>query len=344
MRALEGAAGRSVIIDPAFIGDNVFDGVLARALKVRDPDAHVGLVVRHPLDAVARYMPHVDAIHVYDKRGRDAGWRGLSRMASELRSARYDRAYVVHPSVRSVWLAHRAGIAERRGFARGWIARWSLTHRTGYPHHETFTQERLRLLDAARTWPSSLTSLRGVLQARASAAPAGVRLGLVVGSEVATKRWPVERAAELIAKNQRSGWVWVLIGSPRERPLSEALLARLGGADGVDDRVGEGLDALVPRIAGLDLVVGGDTGPVFIARALGVPTVGLFGPTPEARHQVGPHDRVITASVPCRPCSPHGPRRCPKRHHRCLRGLEGEQVLRVTRALLRITMRGVGNG
>ena len=344
MRTFEGATGRSVIVNPAFLGDSVFDGVLARAIKVRNPDAHVGLVVRDPLDAVARYMPHVDAIHVFDKRGRDSGWRGLARMAAELRAARYDRAYIVHPSPRSAWLAHYAGISERRGFARGWVARWSLTHPTAYAPDDTFTQERLRLLDAGKRWPPSLTSLRGVLRAEAAPAAGGVRIGLAVGSEVATKRWPIEYAADLIAHNQRTGWVWVLLGSPRERALSEALLARLGGAGWVDDRVGEDLNALVPRIAGLDLLVAGDTGPLFIARALGVPTVGLFGPTPETRHQSGPRDRVLTVALACRPCSPRGPRRCPERHHRCLRGIEGEQVVRATRALLRTTARGTGGG
>ena len=336
MRTHEGASGRSVIINPAFLGDSVFDGVLARAIKVRNPGAYVGLVVRHPYEAIARYMPHVDAIHVFDKRGRDVGWRGLSRVATELRDARYDRAYVVHPSVRSALLAYRSGIGERRGFSQGWMARRSLTHPTQRQPEDTFTQDRLRLLDANKMWPASLTSLRGVLRVQEASLVrmGGVRLGLAVGSEVATKQWPIEHAAELVARNQHPEVTWVLLGSPAERSLCQALLSRLRGTERVEDRVGEDLSTLVPCVAGLDLLVAGDTGPLFVARALGVPTIGLFGPTPEFRHQAGPHDYVLTVPLPCRPCSPHGPRRCPERHHRCLRDVTVEEVSEATYALL----------
>lgn len=342
MRSLDGASGRSVIINPAFLGDCVFDGVLARAIKVRNPNAYVGLVVRPPYDGVARFMPHVDAIHVFDKRGARRGLRGLSAMAAELFDGRYDRAYVIHPSVRSARLAQRAKIPERRGFARGWMTGWHLTHRVIPRAEDTFTQERLRLLDEGKTWPQSLTSLRGVLRARKGSDGARVRAGLVIGSEVATKRWPIEHAAKLIDENQHPGWTWVLIGSSKERHLAERLLDHLGGA-AVEDRVGEGIGELVPCIAGLDVVVGGDTGPLFIARGLGVPTVGLFGPTPELRHQSSSADHVMTVELACRPCSDHGPRRCPERHHRCLTGLEADRVSKSTRELV-LMQRAEGSG
>ena len=332
-----GAAGRSVIIDPAFLGDSIFDGVLARAIKIRAPGAYVGLVVRHPYQAVARHMPHLDAIHVYDKRGEDAGLFGLSRMAKKLRAARYDRAYVVHPSPRSAWLARWAGITERRGFWGGWLANQSLTHRTSRVPGETFTQDRLRLLDSTKIWPLSLSSVRGVLMVDGvprsdplcseQAGAQGFRVGLVVGSQVPTKRWPIEQAARLVVENRHMGWTWVLLGSPEERPLAKALLDALGSPGGIEDRVGEDLETLVSSVAGLDLVVAGDTGPLYVARALGVPTVGLFGPTPELRHQPGLLDRVLTVDMSCRPCSPHGPRKCPKGHHRCLAELSSDRVV-----------------
>lgn len=41
------------------------------------------------------------------------------------------------------------------------------------------------------------------------------------------------------------------------------------------------------------LVVGGDTGPIHIAAALGVPTLGLYGPTCARRN--GPYGRRVAA-------------------------------------------------
>ncbi len=47
------------------------------------------------------------------------------------------------------------------------------------------------------------------------------------------------------------------------------------------------LEGMMALVAGAALVIGGDTGPVHLAAALGVPTVALFGPTDPARN--GPY-------------------------------------------------------
>jgi ADP-heptose:LPS heptosyltransferase len=58
--------------------------------------------------------------------------------------------------------------------------------------------------------------------------------------------------------------------------------------------------------------VGNDSGPMHIASALGVPLIGIFGPT----HPVlgfapqGEKSMVISADFPCSPCSLHGEGKC----------------------------------
>jgi ADP-heptose:LPS heptosyltransferase len=45
------------------------------------------------------------------------------------------------------------------------------------------------------------------------------------------------------------------------------------------------------------VVVGGDTGPIHVAAALGIPTVGLYGPTPAQRNgPCGP--RAVSVESP----------------------------------------------
>src|SRR5207245_4681202 len=74
------------------------------------------------------------------------------------------------------------------------------------------------------------------------------------------------------------------------------------------------------------VVLGGDTGLVHSARALGVPTVSVFGPTSPAAHLFGPRERVVSLGLSCSPCSAHGSRKCPLGHHRCLRDLDADRV------------------
>jgi ADP-heptose:LPS heptosyltransferase len=66
------------------------------------------------------------------------------------------------------------------------------------------------------------------------------------------------------------------------------------------------------------LVVGGDTGPVHVAAVLGVPTIGLYGPTSARRN--GPYGRRVAAMQ-----SPTGR----------MDGLSVETVLGAAQALLR---------
>jgi len=316
-----------LIVDPAFLGDSVFDAALAREVKRRWPGCEVGLVLRPPSDRLAPFMPHVDRVHRFDKRGADRGRAGLERVAAELAAVGYDLALIPHPSFRSTWLAARARIPRRIGSAPGWLARRPLTEWRAARPEAGFVQTRLQLLDA----PEAEPALDGALAVSPEDVPPprdGLRrIGLVLGSEWATKRWPVRHAAAWLSALEPAGHEVVLLGAPNERPLYETLRAELGAPwAAVVDAVGEPIEALVRRIASCDVLIAGDTGPLHIARALGVPVVALFGPTDPARHVPGPRDRVLTVPLECRPCSAHGARVCPEGHHRCLQDLGPERV------------------
>jgi ADP-heptose:LPS heptosyltransferase len=64
-----------------------------------------------------------------------------------------------------------------------------------------------------------------------------------------------------------------------------------------------GLRALAAFLRGCDLFVGGDSGPLHLASALGVPVLGLYGPSDPVRNgPFGDVDRVVTVAEPCGPC------------------------------------------
>jgi heptosyltransferase-2 len=148
---------------------------------------------------------------------------------------------------------------------------------------------------------------------------------LCIGSEWETKIWPAQQFAELADRLAERGLAPVLLGGPRDKPLAEAVQARAGALciDTTGNPVGEAL-AILARSS---LVVGGDTGLVHAARALGVPTVALFGPSSAAAHEFGARQRAVTLGLECSPCSAHGQRRCPLGHHRCMRDLSADAVL-----------------
>ena len=87
---------------------------------------------------------------------------------------------------------------------------------------------------------------------------------------------------------------------------------------------------LVELIRGCRLFVGGDTGPMHMAAALGVPTVALFGASDPVRN--GPYGEghlVLYHDMECRPC---WKTRCESLG--CLRELRPEGVIARVEAYL----------
>jgi ADP-heptose:LPS heptosyltransferase len=96
------------------------------------------------------------------------------------------------------------------------------------------------------------------------------------------RRWPAERFAEVAERAVDRGAGVVVLGAPDEADLveriSDAARARLG-----EDRAGQvrpmahlSLSALCGVLARCGVLVGNDSGPRHLARAVGVPTVGIF--------------------------------------------------------------------
>jgi ADP-heptose:LPS heptosyltransferase len=73
------------------------------------------------------------------------------------------------------------------------------------------------------------------------------------------------------------------------------------------------------------LFVGGDTGPMHFAAAVGTPIVAVFGPTSSDRN--GPfrrEDIVVERRLSCRPCYERD--HCPLEHWQCMVEITVDQV------------------
>jgi heptosyltransferase-2 len=326
----------AVIVDPAFLGDVVFDAPLVRALKERRGAKKVGIVVRPPAHQLAERIAGIDRVHVFDKRGSDRGIRGLLRVAAEIQRENYMAALIPHPSPRSALLAWWAGIARRIGSSEGWIARRTLTeHKPEHPS-DTFVSARLRLLGDEL---AEAEELAGTLVNRGAREASGkLRLGLALGSEWETKRWSIDQAAALCASLDRERVQLVLLGAAKEAALYDELGRRTDLRD-AERAVGGSVGELVDRIASLDVLIAGDTGPLHVARALNVSVIALFGPTSEKRHAFAARDVVLKVDIACRPCSAHGDRVCPEGHHRCMRELGAEKAFGALKSRLEVSGR-----
>jgi heptosyltransferase-2 len=148
----------------------------------------------------------------------------------------------------------------------------------------------------------------------------------------ATKRWPYY--TELARALSADGRI-VIVGGADDASL--ALEIRSAVPDAVDATGTLPLLASADLIGRCGVIVTNDSAPLHLASAMGTPTVAIFGPTvPDFGFGPLAPSRLVVGheTLTCRPCSRHGPRRCPLTHFRCMRELTPELVTERARTLL----------
>lgn len=220
----------------------------------------------------------------------------LRKIIDDLRSSRWDAAIDYQGLWKSAGLAYFGGIKPRIGFSSETIREF------GVP---------ILYTDRVRCITTHIADQNGELSLRAGArnpvAPFTLQISqeaerelqdflhkhglgryivLSPGGGWRSKCWPPERFAELSKMIRDSlGLRCVVNHGPGEDDLALAIRDCSGDADPVPYN-GE-LGPLMALLRGAACIVGGDTGPLHLAIALGTPAVALFGPTDPSRN--GPY-------------------------------------------------------
>ena len=322
-----------LVVQTAFLGDVVLTTPLLTALAAQHGPVDVvttpaaaALVETHP--AVRRAVP-------YDKRGRDRGWGGLRALAGRLRAEGYERAYLPHRSLRTAALAFLARIPERIGFHDGWPFFYTVVRRRPAEGHEADRLLALAQQPAAAYAPSLRPTPEDEGAAAAALSAGGIPDGtsfaaIAPGSIWGTKRWPYYAA---LAQRLIGTMPVVVVGGPEDAALGEEIVRAAEGGGGRPKAVNVcgklTLRQSAALIARARVLVTNDSAPLHVATAMGTPIVAVFGPTlPEFGFgpiRTGDVALGVTG-LECRPCSRHGPPRCPLGHHRCMRDLTPEVV------------------
>lgn len=107
-----------------------------------------------------------------------------------------------------------------------------------------------------------------------------------------SKCWPADRFGELCRKiRENLNMRCVINYGPGEEDLAAAVKAAGGDAEPIayDGELGQ----LMAVLQGAQCIVGGDTGPLHLAIALGTPAVAIFGPTNPARNGPYPPQQFV---------------------------------------------------
>jgi heptosyltransferase-2 len=347
------------------VGDAIMALPALRAVRAKFADAHIAIVARPYVADIYRGQGVCDELIAYDPRGAEKGIGGRERLAERLRAGKFDAALLLQNAFDAAWLAWRAGIPERIGYARdgrGILLTKAVTvPRAGeIPAHEQFYYLELvrRAGWVERVEGESEISLAVSREAREAAEgaliAAGVRsqtradgagaLRVAIGAGASygsAKCWLPERFAEVANRLMaESGAEIILFGTAGEMDVSNAIVAGMKRPS--IDLTGKTAIAELPALLSrCQLFIGNDSGAMHVASAVGLPVVAIFGPTdPFGTAPVTPKCTIVQEKPYCSPCFL---RRCPT-DHRCMTRVTTESVTVAARAWIAATGTGAGAG
>ena len=333
---------RILIIRMSSLGDIILTTPVLRLLRQYCPEAQIEFLVKAEYQDVLRENPCIDRLWLLDTR------QPLRHMLQQLRQTRYDLVLDLHRTLRSR-LLYRGVLSRRRlAYGKRTLRRALLVHlkwnalRAQTPVPELYAGPLRQLgMTAALSGTNmyidtaSREAIRKDLAQTFAAQTDRPLLSVAPGARWSTKRWPVERFAQVaqeMAARHNAGVV--ILGDAHDEPMAAELCRHLSVP--VLNRVGQlsimQTAALLQRTR---LLLSNDSGLMHMATALQVPVVAVFGPTvPEfGFYPFQAQAQVLSHPMPCRPCSTKGSNRCPRRHHDCMQSVSSAQVVAAADAM-----------
>jgi lipopolysaccharide heptosyltransferase I len=256
----------------------------------------------------------------------------------------YDCAIDFQGLLKSAFFAYLSGAPVRIGWERDFlkesVSRFFYTEVVTPKRIHIIDQqmELLKPLDIEPIWETEVP-LRAPAHARVAVDKklAGIRDYVLInpGGNWPTKCWEPERYGELAARLVNEGLPVVVTCGPGEEDLTRRLIRASGNRV---QEVHTNLEELIALCETAKLFIGGDTGPMHFAAAVGTPIVAIFGPTSSDRN--GPfrrEDIVVERRLPCRPCYERD--RCPLEHWHCIVDITVDHVHEACRKRLQLADR-----
>ena len=353
-----------IIVALPGIGDALLATPMIRLLREAKPDAEIhALVMFGATRDLLSTNPNVDHIHYYDFI-RSPKLEGLLYLM-HLRRMNFDSSINIYPQNRWQYnifalllgASRRLGIRYKRRdwYNLSWLCNETITEDDNLHcveenvkllsllniKHE-LSEETLPKLeiyitkdheDVADAWlkEHGISSTDRLV---------GFHAGTALFKNHICRRWAPEKFAELGKRLHAEGATVLLFGGPDDIDANEIIM-RESQSSIIEVKTKSIMDS-VALMKRMNVFVSNDSSLMHIAGGLGLPTVGIFGPTNETYvHPWKTDYEIIQTGIECRPCFVYSTkplicyRKNPDEHFMCIRDIEVDTVFEaVNRKLL----------
>lgn len=305
---------RILIIKLGAIGDVVHSLPVLATLRACHPEAHLSWAVEEKAAPVLEGNRDLDELILLERKrlGGFSAFHYFPRWLRILRAKRFDCALDLHHLFKSGIIAYASGAPLRVGFRKLREGNFIFMNRWIRPdrRHSHAVDKYLSLLSALGiheakwvrrfplAWDSGDEKAIGQFLTQHGLGQNEPWVGVNPGANWESKRWMPERYAKVADQLVEQCGVQILVlWGPGERFVAEAVARAMTQKPLIAPETT--LKQLMALIHRCRLLISGDSGPLHIAAALGVPAVALFGPSDPIRN--GPYGEshvVIQSSVP----------------------------------------------
>lgn len=312
------------------LGDLVLCTPCIRCLRESLPNAHIAMLTDRRFAPLLECNPHIDEVLTLS---RDVRWFGRGGTVDLVRRVwgRFDCSIDLHHKFRTALMGLLSGARGRIGYKSPFspfytdsipddpsihvaVAHLNLLRPLGVEVMGIPPAE-LHLPPQMRIWAEEEMLSREIGRDR-------LRFGIFPGAGWESKRWRAERFAAVadMAVERLDAQILIFAG-PNEGWIAERVSEAMSYQPAIFDDTG--LLELAALIGRCDLFLSNDTGPMHIAAAVGVPTIGLFGPSDPVRFApFAPNCLALKGEAPCSPCGDF--KRCDGR--RCMDAITVKRV------------------
>ncbi|OGT99690.1 MAG: lipopolysaccharide heptosyltransferase I, partial [Geobacteraceae bacterium GWC2_48_7] len=295
---------RVLIIKTSALGDVVHALPVIDYLHQVYPDVEIDWVVEEAFLPVLEHNPGLRQIlPVRTKKWRKAPFspetrRELKALRIALREGSYDLVFDIQGNLKSGLIAWLSGAGERIGFStevlQEKVNRLFTTRRIPFRELDRHVSDRyLRVVSAAFGKDYlGMDIANNIFSANEDEAaadrfmaelPQGLVFMFQIGTTWSTKLWYPEGWIELARKiisSYPESTILINWGNPEEQALGERIVREAGAS--VRMLPWFRIKELIPVIRRVDMLIGGDTGPLYLAATVGTPTVSYYRATSAA--------------------------------------------------------------
>jgi heptosyltransferase I len=341
--AIPGEPRSICILRLSSIGDVIHTLPVAHLLKERFPSARITWVAEKGMSALLNHHPAVDQLLLVDtKKWRKrifspVVWRELYSFFRYIRIQRFDLVLDFQGAFKSALRAAFSGATRRIGMARSdrkekWSSIFLNEFSRPTKNKKHIIEKNLALLESVGIRSESLSlhfdihpEEEAIEYVEQELKKLEVQDFILInpGGGWITKLWDEDKFAQLIDQIYNDLHIPSLIlWGPGERHLADKIMRKCITPAMVS--FSTNLSELIALVSKSRLMVSGDSGPLHVASALGIPVVGLYGPTDPLRNGPwNPHDSTCSIHYECSPCYL---RVCPI-GIQCMKKMEVPQVL-----------------